>query len=120
MVNVTKYIQGINLVILLHIANYIFLSLYFASMLGIRYFFTTNRRKYFRVLNTIYTLGIGLLLISLKFPFLIDLRNRASLNAITHLMLSAGLIVMSTLSAEDISELWSVLIPKRRLSDIES
>ena len=103
---------------LLHVANYIFLILYFASMLGIRYFFTTNRRKYFRILSTIYTLGIGLVLISLRFPFLIDLRKKTCMKEVTTLMLSAGLIVLSTLTKEDIAEVWE-LIPDRRLADIE-
>lgn len=103
---------------LLHVANYIFLILYFASMLGIRYFFTTNRRKYFRILSTVYTLGIGLVLISLRFPFLIDLRKKTCMKEVTTLMLSAGLIVLSTLTKEDIAEVWE-LIPDRRLADIE-
>ena len=103
---------------LLHVANYIFLILYFASILGIRYFFTTNRRKYFRILSTIYTLGIGIVLISLRFPFLIDLRKKTCMKEVTTLMLSAGLIVLSTLSKEDIAEVWE-LIPDRRLADIE-
>tara|TARA_B100000965_G_C19603538_1_gene764593 strand:- start:5401 stop:5790 length:390 start_codon:yes stop_codon:yes gene_type:complete len=103
---------------LLHVANYIFLILYFASMLGIRYFFTTNRRKYFRILSTVYTLGIGIVLISLRFPFLIDLRKKTCMKEVTTLMLSAGLIVLSTLSKEDIAEVWE-LIPDRRLADIE-
>ncbi len=103
---------------LLHVANYIFLILYFASILGIRYFFTTNRRKYFRILSTVYTLGIGIVLISLRFPFLIDLRKKTCMKEVTTLMLSAGLIVLSTLSKEDIAEVWE-LIPDRRLADIE-
>lgn len=103
---------------LLHVANYIFLILYFASMLGIRYFFTTNRRKYFRILSTVYTLGIGIVLISLRFPFLIDLRKKTCMKEVTTLMLSAGLIVLSTLTKEDIAEVWE-LIPDRRLADIE-
>ncbi len=103
---------------LLHVANYIFLILYFASILGIRYFFTTNRRKYFRILSTVYTFGIGIVLISLRFPFLIDLRKKTCMKEVTTLMLSAGLIVLSTLSKEDIAEVWE-LIPDRRLADIE-
>ena len=103
---------------LLHVANYIFLILYFASILGIRYFFTTNRRKYFRILSTVYTLGIGIVLISLRFPFLIDLRKKTCMKEVTTLMLSAGLIVLSTLTKEDIAEVWE-LIPDRRLADIE-
>jgi CDP-diglyceride synthetase len=103
---------------LLHLSNYIFLILYFASILGIRYLFTTNRRKYFRILSTIYTFGIGVVLISLRFPFLIDLRKKTCMKEVTTLMLSAGLIVLSTLSKDDIAEVWE-LIPDRRLADIE-
>tara|TARA_Y100000994_G_scaffold239674_1_gene233533 strand:- start:3320 stop:3733 length:414 start_codon:yes stop_codon:yes gene_type:complete len=103
---------------LLNVANYIFLVLYFASAAGIRYLFTTNRRKYFRILSTIYTLGIGLVLISLRFPFIINLRNKTCMKEVTTLMLSAGLIVLSTLTKEDIAEVWE-LIPDRRLAEIE-
>jgi hypothetical protein len=37
---------------------------------------------------------------------------------VTTLMLSAGLIVLSTLTKEDIAEVWE-LIPDRRLAEIE-
>ncbi len=107
------------LVIFLYLANYIFLMLYFASIFGIRYFFTTNRRKYFRMLSTIYTLCMGFLLISLRFDILVDLRNRSCLKEIKFLMLSAGLIILSTLSKDDLGEVWDLIVPDTRLAALE-
>ena len=107
------------LVTFLYVANYIFLMLYFASIFGIRYFFTTNRRKYFRMLSTIYTLCMGFLLISLRFDVLVDLRNRSCLKEIKFLMLSAGLIILSTLSKDDLGEVWDLIVPDTRLAALE-
>lgn len=109
-----------NLVTFLYIANYIFLMLYLASIFGIHFFFTTNRRKYFRILSTIYTLCMGFLLISLRFDFLFDLRKKSCFKEIKFLMLTAGLIILSTISKEDLDEVWDLLVPDTRLAAISS
>ena len=89
--------------------NYLIFAIWIFSYFGVRMLFTTNRRKYIRMLNTFFTLCVGIILISLRFPFLIDLNSKKALNEVTTLMFTAGLIVLSTIRPEEVGELWGLL-----------
>jgi len=89
--------------------NYLIFAIWIFSYFGVRMLFTTNRRKYVRMLNTFFTLCVGIILVSLRFPFLIDLNSKKALKEVTTLMFTAGLIVLSTIRPEEVGELWGLL-----------
>ena len=83
--------------------NYVLLGLYISLLIGFGWFEEHKQKKYRRILNTIFTMGIGLLLISLKYPIFIDVKDH--IDEVTSLMVSAGIIVLSTLRIDDVKTL---------------
>ena len=65
------------------------------------------------MLNTVTTFGIGLMLISLKFPYIIDVSNKAYHEEVVSLAVSTGFIVMSTITWRDIKVLKDMLPVKK-------
>lgn len=88
--------------------NYFLLVSYISIQIGISYFKEEKHSKYRNILNTIYTLGIGILLISIQYPILFDSRQHP--NEVSALMFSAGIIVLTTLRIDDIKQLRSFIV----------
>ena len=101
--NTVTFLRGVQFI------NFLIFAVWIFSYFGDRILFTTNRRKYVRMLNTVFTLCVGIILISLRFPFLIDLNSKKALKEVTMLMFTAGLIVLSTIRPDEISELWELI-----------
>tara|TARA_B100000902_G_C27321917_1_gene925279 strand:- start:2787 stop:3131 length:345 start_codon:yes stop_codon:yes gene_type:complete len=101
--NTITFLRGVQFI------NYLIFVIWIFSYFGVRMLFTTNRRKYVRMLNTFFTLCVGIILVSLRFPFLIDLNSKKALKEVTTLMFTAGLIVLSTIRPEEVGELWGLL-----------
>jgi len=97
--------KSLNFIYFLHVSHWILLIVYLLFVLNIKFKYRDESKEYIRSLNTIYTIGIGLLLIVLRFPALIDIKNKKTINAISKLMFSAGIIVLSTLRPEDITQI---------------
>ena len=89
----------------LRITAYLLFVVNIAFVLGMKYFDTKARKKYIRMLSTIYTLGVGLVLLCFRFPFIVDLRGKVCITDLSHIMFSAGLIVLSTINVSDVDEL---------------
>ena len=75
------------------------------------YFQTETRKKYVRMLSTIYTLCIGVVLLSFRFPFILDLRSKICMADMSQVLFSAGLIVLSTVNVSDVDELIQFFSP---------
>tara|TARA_B100001094_G_scaffold223956_1_gene218156 strand:+ start:8234 stop:8578 length:345 start_codon:yes stop_codon:yes gene_type:complete len=101
--NTLTFLRGVQVI------NYLIFVVWIFSYFGVRMLFTTNRRKYVRMLNTFFTLCVGIILVSLRFPFLIDLNSKKALKEVTTLMFTAGLIVLSTIRPEEVAELWGLI-----------
>lgn len=104
--NSTKFIY------FLHISHWILLVVFLSFVFKFKFKYKEESTEYIKALNTIYVIGIGIVLLSLRFPFILDLRNEESQVAASRLMLSAGIIVLSTLRPEDLIQVYKLLIPK--------
>ena len=87
--------------------NYLLLFIYVSLLVGFRWLEEKKAKKFGNLLNTVFTLGIGVLLISLKYPVLFDARKHP--DEVSSLMMSAGLIVLSTLEKNDIFALFQFI-----------
>lgn len=104
--------NSLKFIYFLHISHWILLAVYLAFVFNFKYLYREESKKYVKALNTIYTLGIGLVLISLRYPLILDLRNQKCTIAVSRLMLSAGIIVVSTLRPDDLLQVYNLLVPK--------
>jgi len=104
--NSTKFIY------FLHISHWILLVVFLSFVFKFKFKYKEESKEYIKALNTIYVIGIGIVLLSLRFPFILDLREKESQVAASRLMLSAGIIVLSTLRPDDLIQVYKLLIPK--------
>tara|TARA_Y100000389_G_scaffold204601_1_gene258267 strand:+ start:3476 stop:3790 length:315 start_codon:yes stop_codon:yes gene_type:complete len=86
----------------LRIANYILLFSYISLLIGFGWFKDERRMRYRKLLNTVFTFGIGILLISLQYPLITRVKEHPK--ETSHLMFSAGLIVLTTIHVQDIKD----------------
>lgn len=108
-----------NIFAFLHVTNYVLLFLFYASKFGVRYFFTTNRRKIFRTLQTMYVLCIGILLATLQYGIFIDLKKRTCVDDIMPFLTSAGFMILATLTKDELGEVWDLIVPESRIPALE-
>ena len=88
--------------------HYFLLFTYFALLLGFHYFDKNGRDEYVKALNTIYTLGVGIVLVSIRFPILLSFKKRDCSPQLSSLMVSAGVIVLSTVRYEEVVHVWEL------------
>ncbi len=96
----------------LHISHWILLLVFLSFVFKFKFKYKEESKEYIKALNTIYVIGIGIVLLSVRFPFILDLRDTESQVAASRLMLSAGIIVLSTLRPDDLIQVYKLLIPK--------
>lgn len=87
--------------------NYLLFLLYVSLLIGLGWLEEKKQKKFRNLLHTVFTLGIGILLISLKYPVLIDAKQYP--DEVSGLMMSAGIIVLSTLRKKDILVLFKFI-----------
>jgi len=102
--------KSLNFIYFLHISHWILLVVFLSFVFKFKFKYQEESEDYIKALNTIYTIGIGLVLLSLRFPFILDLRDKDSQIAASRLMLSAGVIVLSTLRPEDFTHIYKLFI----------
>ena len=95
----------------LRISHYLVLFTYFSLYFGIKLLNSMRlREKYTNALNTFYSLGVGLVLLSVRFPYIfLDLSDPQYSNDVASLIFSAGIIVLSTISYKNVVDLWNVV-----------
>ena len=96
---------------ILRVSHYVVLLSYFSLFFGFKLLKNSRlREKYTNALNTFYILGVSIVLLSVRFPsVLFDISNPKYRNDTSALIFSAGLIVLSTVSYQNIVDLWKVI-----------
>ena len=95
----------------LHISHYILLFVYFSLYFGFKLLKDTEKEeKYVRILNTVYTLGVGIVLICMRFPnMFVDFSSIEYSKQLKPLLFSAGVIVLTSVSYDDMVLLWKTI-----------
>lgn len=97
----------------LYIINILMSGLLVISYISLWLGINASKRllKYRPILNTIFRLGIGILLISAQIPVIYQLitETKSLDNKISPVMVSAGVIILLTVTKEDIDDVIDVL-----------